>query len=144
MLTHRHRHRSQQVEVPPSSFSRPRDPSPPVLPHDAGQYSDPHVVRPVAHRSTRADVSGVAQLFSREQGGFVISLSLANAQLHVSTTLDQKFLVPGELYLPSCPVEKYWGRTVNHRMLVTWGPRGSIDCKHPGQRVHSFGVRTDD
>lgn len=70
-----------------------------------------------------------SQLFSREQGGFVIALSLANAKVHVSTTIDQKFLVPGELYLPSCPVEKYWGRTVCHRALVTWGPRGSIDCK---------------
>jgi len=59
----------------------------------------------------------------------VIALSLANAKVHVSTTIDQKFLVPGALYLPSCPVEKYWGRTLNHRALVTWGPRGSIDCE---------------
>ena len=59
----------------------------------------------------------------------MIALSLANAKVHISSTLDQKFLVPGELYLPSCPVEKYWGRTLSHRALVTWGPRGSIDCK---------------
>lgn len=30
--------------------------------------------------------------------------------------------------LLECDAEKYWGRTTFHRMLVTWGPGGSIDC----------------
>lgn len=69
----------------------------------------------------------LTQLFSREQGGFVISLCLRQAKVDISTTLDPNALKKDALQIHEVDVARYMGRTTAHRALVKWGPNGSID-----------------
>jgi len=71
----------------------------------------------------------MTQLFSRDQGGFVVALGLVNGRIKVSSQLPPLVDAQGaEVPLPEVEVERYWGRTTYHRMVVTWGPGGSVDC----------------
>ncbi|GAA5901283.1 uncharacterized protein JCM6883_000163 [Sporobolomyces salmoneus] len=69
----------------------------------------------------------MTQLFSREQGGFVLSLGLVRpSKMKISTIIPECEGVAKDNVM-ECDAKKYWGRTAFHRMLVKWGPSGSID-----------------
>lgn len=73
----------------------------------------------------------MTQLFSREQGGFVVALGLVNGKIKISSQLPPLIGPDGApVPQPEVPVERYWGRTTYHRMVVRWGPGGSVDCAH--------------
>lgn len=67
----------------------------------------------------------IVQLFSRTLGGFVIALGLQNGRLVISDNVRPNC---GGI-CPSIPLTEVWGKTLYHRMLVTWGPQGSIECE---------------
>ncbi|GAA5872181.1 hypothetical protein JCM16303_001002 [Sporobolomyces ruberrimus] len=68
----------------------------------------------------------MTQLFSREQGGFVLSLGLVHPhKIKISSFLPECNAASDNVL--EVDAEEYWGRTVCHRMLVKWGPNGSID-----------------
>ncbi|GAA6050874.1 hypothetical protein JCM3770_005750 [Rhodotorula araucariae] len=70
----------------------------------------------------------MTQLFSREQGGFVLALGLVNGKIKISSILPPLLSPNGApLPLPEIPVEQYWGRTTYHRAVVQWGPGGMVD-----------------
>ncbi|KPV73376.1 uncharacterized protein RHOBADRAFT_55128 [Rhodotorula graminis WP1] len=70
----------------------------------------------------------MTQLFSRAQSGYVVALGLVNGRVRISSQLPPLVDAHGhEVPLPEVDVERYWGRTTYHRMVVTWGPGGSVD-----------------
>ncbi|GAA5970660.1 hypothetical protein JCM3765_001186 [Sporobolomyces pararoseus] len=69
----------------------------------------------------------MTQLFSREQGGFVLSLGLVHPQKMKINSIIPECEGVAKDNLIECDAEKYWGKTTFHRMLVQWGPSGSID-----------------
>lgn len=79
----------------------------------------------------------LTQLLSREQGGFILSLGLVKPnKIKISTIDFVKSAVEAEESgmvvqggnIIECEAERYWGKTVFHRMLVKWGEKGVIDC----------------
>ncbi|GAA5847159.1 hypothetical protein JCM5353_004983 [Sporobolomyces roseus] len=73
----------------------------------------------------------LTQLFSREQGGFLLSLGLVKPNRIKLSTIEFEEGEGGkrgcEGNKMECEAERYWGKTVQHRMLVRWGTNGMID-----------------
>lgn len=70
------------------------------------------------------------QLLSREQGGFIVALSLLNNRIHIGSTLRPKDADDDwKKRLPSIERDKFEGRTTFHRVEVRWGPMGYVRCK---------------
>lgn len=70
------------------------------------------------------------QLFSRESKGFVVALGFVQNKIRISSQLPPLLASDGTpLPLPEISVERYWGRTVRHQAVVTWGPAGAVECE---------------
>lgn len=75
----------------------------------------------------------LTQLLSREQGGFIVALSLLNDRICIGSQLCP----PGEdpsskqwkKRLPQIERERFEGRTTVHRVEIKWGAGGHVHCE---------------
>lgn len=103
------------------------EPSPPPPFHSKWRYHL-HPNLPTSYKFFH-----LTQLFSRDQGGYVLSLGLVKPNKIKISTIDFECGEGGakgcEGNVMECQAERYWGRTVQHRTLVRWGQGGMIDCR---------------
>ncbi|GAA5926584.1 uncharacterized protein JCM15063_000314 [Sporobolomyces koalae] len=91
----------------------------------------------------------LTQLFSRDQGGFILSLGLVKPGIvKISSTIpdsqdrlchDSDGIVTDNVM--QVDAARYWGRTTCHSMLVTWGPEGAINYTVRDSESHEILLR---
>ncbi|GAA6021412.1 hypothetical protein JCM11491_006700 [Sporobolomyces phaffii] len=72
----------------------------------------------------------LTQLFSRDHGGFLVSLGLvkpAKVKISLAAPLAAAPAATEDDNVLECNADAFSGQTTVHRMSVQWGPNGSID-----------------
>ena len=124
-----HKHISCTLSTPSSLFLSPRKLNPLLSPPFISKWRyHLHPNLPTSYKFFH-----LTQLFSRDQGGYVLSLGLVKPNKIKISTIEFDEGEGGkkgcEGNVMECQAERYWGRTVQHRMLVRWGKGGMIDCR---------------